>query len=166
MSKRETALSLNAGGGWTMNFVPYGIFLPINSGALILKELYQQSIAYAVKAEMSGLPTEQTVKIFLGALGTSPQIDPLICIHLCFQQGVSMSNRYSITTEFEFVSPTSSVPWEFIHNFSKQMLLTTAMGFTGQFVTEFVHEHGNKVIVAMRIVTKSMSVLRGSGMVT
>lgn len=70
LSKRGGPLSLDAGAGWTMNFSPFGTFLPIHSGALMLKELYQQAIAHAIRGKMSGLSTEYGVRIFLGALGT------------------------------------------------------------------------------------------------
>ena len=52
-----------------MNFMPLGMVLPIHSGALILKDLYSQAIAHAVKAEFSKQPEEQALKIFIGALG-------------------------------------------------------------------------------------------------
>ena len=69
--RREHLEALNAGSGWTMNFMPLRMVLPIHSGALVLKELYSQAIVHAVKAELSKQPEQQALKIFIGALGMS-----------------------------------------------------------------------------------------------
>ena len=58
------------------------------------------------------------------------------------------------------MSPTSTVPWEFVNLFATQMMAATRMGFAGQYVTEFFHETTGQVIVV------SLSVLKGSGFVT
>ena len=62
--------------------------------------------------------------------------------------------------ELEFVSPSATVPWEFVNLFATQMLAATRMGFAGQYVTRYFHEHSGQVIIV------SLSVLKGSGLAT
>ena len=46
--------------------------------------------------------------------------------------------------------------------FSKQMLMVTARGFAGRFVTEWVHENGQVVIVGLKVVAEGA--MRETGM--
>ena len=69
LTKKSLPINLEAQSGWSMTFMPYGSFLPLQSVFMILEGFYQGAIGRAIGAEVSKLPTQHYVNIALGSIG-------------------------------------------------------------------------------------------------